>query len=105
MRNLPKWAAGLSTGVREENGKWTSDSPMGKVELRFVPPNDLGVFDHDVILPNGASFHNPLRVLQNDAGSEVVFTLYRLEGISDAEYERDAEMVEADLERLRRALE
>ncbi|MEO7112478.1 MAG: SRPBCC family protein [Polyangiaceae bacterium] len=104
-RNLPKWAAGLSAGLHEENGKWISDSPMGKVEVRFAPQNDFGVFDHDVILPNGESFHNPLRVLKNDDGSEVVFTLYRRGHENDEAFEHDAKLIETDLETLRGLLE
>lgn len=103
--NLPKWAAGLSAGLRNENGKWISDSPMGPVEVRFAPKNDFGVFDHDVILPNGEIFHNPLRVMKNDEGSEVVFTLYRRGHADDAAFEKDAALVESDLETLRRLLE
>ncbi len=103
-RNLPKWAAGLSAGVSEENGVVLSESPMGKVQVRFAPGAELGIFDHDVTLPDGQTFHNPLRVLKNDAGSEVVFTLYRREGVTDEEYEKDAAQIAADLESLSAAL-
>lgn len=49
--------------------------------------------------------HNPLRALAIDAGTEVVFTLFRLPGVDDAEFDRDADMVRADLARLRTQLE
>ena len=103
--NLPRWAAGLSSGIREEDGRWLARSPMADVEVEFVGPVELGILDHDVTLPDGTVVHNPLRVLHNDAGSEVVFTLYRRPGVSDEELERDATMVAADLERLRTLLE
>jgi hypothetical protein len=103
-RNLPKWAAGLSTGISEENGVVLSESPMGKVQVRFAAGAELGIFDHDVTLPDGQTFHNPLRVLKNDAGSEVVFTLYRRPGVADEAYENDAATITADLERLAAAL-
>ena len=61
----------------------------------------VGILDHDVIFPDGAIVHNPLRVLANDAGAEVVFTLFRLPGVDDAEFDRDADLVRADLARLR----
>lgn len=99
-RNLPKWAAGLSAGVSEENGVVFSDSPMGKVQVRFAAGAEHGIFDHDVTLPDGKTFHNPMRVLKNDGGSEVVFTLYRLPGVSDGAYEEDAATIVRDLERL-----
>jgi hypothetical protein len=105
-RNLPDWAAGLASGVREgADGAWITDSPMGEVTVRFAPANDLGVLDHDVTLPDGAVVRNPLRVLPNDAGSEVVFTVFRRDGMDAAAFEADAAAVLEDLERLREILE
>lgn len=103
--NLPTWAAGLSAGIREENGRWITDSSMGEVEVRFGPHTDLGILDHDVIFPDGTVVRNPLRVLANGTGAEVVFTLFRLTGVDDAEFDRDADMVRADLARLREQCE
>ncbi|WP_152347378.1 SRPBCC family protein [Brevibacterium sp. CFH 10365] len=103
--NLPRWAAGLSAGIREENGRWITDSPMGEVEVRFGPHTDLGILDHDVIFPDGTVVHNPLRVLANGTGAEVVFTLFRPPGVDEAEFARDADMVRADLARLRKQCE
>lgn len=97
---LPSWAAGLSSGVRHEAGRWLADSPMGVVEVAFTGPVELGVLDHDVTLPDGTVVHNPLRVLANDRGSEVVFTLFRRPGTSDADFTADVEAVGRDLDRL-----
>ena len=104
-RNLPRWAAGLARGVRAEGDAWVADSPMGQVVVRFVPPNALGVLDHDVTLPTGEVVHNPLRVLANGDGSEVVFTLYRRPGMSEEAFAADAEVVARDLQTLRRILD
>lgn len=103
--NLPQWAAGLSSGIRHEHGRWITDAPMGIVEVRFTGEISLGILDHDVIFPGGEVVHNPLRVLRNGDGSEVVFTLYRLPGVSDDEFERDASLIRDDLLRLRGLLE
>ncbi|MBN9328526.1 MAG: polyketide cyclase [Cellulomonas sp. 73-145] len=103
--NLPLWAGGLSSGIRREGDRWLTDSPMGVVEVAFVGPVELGILDHDVTLPDGTVAHNPLRVLHNDRGSEVVFTLYRLPGVSDEELDRDAALVAEDLGRLQALLE
>ncbi len=102
--NLPQWASGLSSGISEQNGVVTSESPMGRVQVRFAPGSELGIFDHDVTLPDGQTIHNPLRVLKNDAGSEVVFTLYRHPGVTDEAFEKDAATISSDLERLSAAL-
>ena len=103
--NLPQWASGLSSGIRQRDGEWITDSPMGQVTVRFAPPNEFGVLDHDVVLPDGTTFHNPVRVLPNADGSEVVFTLFRLDGVDDAALEADAETIRADLECLAAVLE
>jgi hypothetical protein len=104
--NLPLWAAGLANGVRPgEDGAWVTESPMGEVTVRFVPANDLGVLDHDVTLPGGDVVHNPLRVLPNAEGSEIVFTLFRRDLVDEDAFEADAAAVRADLERLKRILE
>lgn len=103
--NLPRWAAGLSSGIRHEHGRWITDAPMGILEVRFTGEIALGILDHDVIFPGGEVVHNPLRVLRNSDGSEVVFTLYRLPGVSDDEFERDASLIRDDLIRLRDVLE
>jgi hypothetical protein len=68
--NLPKWAAGLSLGIRNEDGRWLTDSPMGEVEVRFVGDVADGVLDHDVVFPDGSVTRNPLRVTARDGGSE-----------------------------------
>lgn len=104
--NLPKWAAGLSNNVLKKVGDyWETDSPMGKVKIKFTPPNEFFVMDHDVILPNGEINHNPFRVLKNGEGSEVIFTVYRLPRMSDNDYQHDIQQVTQDLNKLKSILE
>ena len=103
-RNLPAWAAGLAAGVEQVDGRWFTHSPMGRVEVRFTS-TEPGVLDHDVVLPSGEAVTNPLRVQPAGDGSEVVFTLLRRPGMTDAEFEDDAAAVQADLDRLRTLLE
>ena len=78
---------------------------MGRVGFAFVPRNDLGVLDHDVTLPTGEVAHNPMRVIADGSGCEVVFTLRRRPGMSDDEFGEDAAAVAADLARLKQVLE
>ena len=103
--HLPEWAAGLAAGIRRERGEWVADSPMGRVLVRFVPVNEYGVLDHDVVAPDGTTTTNPLRVLADGQGSEVVFTLRRRPGMTVEEFDADAAAVSADLATLKRVLE
>lgn len=103
--NLPRWAAGLAAAevTREGDTMWAL-SPMGPVAVRFVPRNDVGVLDHDVVLPDGTTVTNPMRVVAHPHGAEVVFTVRQLD-LTDDEFVRDAATVADDLGRLRDLLE
>lgn len=102
---LPLWAAGLvDSDVRQDGEDLVIDTPAGRTVIRFVARNEFGVLDHEVTTPDGLRTLNPFRVLPHPQGSEAVFTVRQL-ALSDAEFERDAALVEADLDRLRELLE
>ena len=93
---LSRWAAGLA------------DPALSDAVIDFAPKNDLGVLDHVVRLPSGGAVYNPMRVIPGgpgETGCEVVFTLRRRPGVTDAEFEADAAAVAADLKTLRGLLE
>lgn len=78
------------------------------MRVAFTPANDFGVVDHIVSsLGRDAPYVDiPLRVVPNgDAGCEVMLTLFQQMGMTDDQYESDAVLVQADLERLRFILE
>lgn len=105
-RNLTEWASGLSrASLRQEGEYWIADSPMGVVKIKFSPRNAFGVVDHEVTTSDGATFANPMRVQPNGDGAEVIFTLYRLPGVSEADFEKDADTIRGDLETLKGILE
>jgi hypothetical protein len=103
--NLPKWAAGLSASIKNVQGEWIADSPLGKVKVKFADKNTLGVLDHAVTLPSGEVFYNPMRVCPNQAGSEIIFTVYRRPQATDPEFAKDVNAVTRDLETLKTLLE
>jgi hypothetical protein len=105
--NMPKWAIGLGKSFRPQgDGSWIAEGgPVGSATVRFVERNRFGVLDHDVTVPTGETIHNPIRVVPNGRGSEVVFTLFRRAGVSAAQFANDAKAVEKDLKTLKRLLE
>src|SRR4051794_10972298 len=104
--NLSDWAAGLAhQPVQEIDGQWVVESPLGRVVVAFAPPNEYGVLDHDVTLPSGQTVTNPLRVIANGDGCDVVFSVRRQPGMSDADFAADVESVTEDLASLRSILE
>jgi hypothetical protein len=104
-RNFPKWVPSFADRVEVVDGRWLLHSQVGVVTLRFVDSNPLGVLDHYVTDATGVTFYNPMRVIANGAGSHVSFTLFRRSGVSDTDYNRDAESVQSDLAILKRLLE
>jgi Polyketide cyclase / dehydrase and lipid transport len=102
--NLARWLT-FCTSVRRAGGEWVLQTPVGEMRFRFVPANELGVLDHHVRLPDGQEVLNPMRVVPNSAGSEVIFTLFQNPGMSDEEFARDARTVETDLRKLKSVLE
>jgi hypothetical protein len=107
-RRLPEWATGLgSAPTPVPDGAWRVETPAGPMRVVFAPPNDFGVVDH-VVTPltgGGPAVDVPLRVVPNGTGSKVMLTVFQRPGMSDAQYAADAALVQADLERLKQALE
>jgi hypothetical protein len=103
--NVPRWAHGLGKKIRRDGEEWIAEGPIGEVRVRFVPPNDLGVADHDVTTEAGLTVHNPVRVVPNGAGSTVIFTLMRRPDVSAQQFDDDAKAVTRDLETLKALLE
>ena len=81
VENLPNWAAGVSADM----------------EIRFVEPNPFGVLDHWATV-DGTTFYNPMRVIDDGEGSEIVFTLRN-------PTEEDRAAIAADLATLKCLLE
>ncbi len=102
---MPLWATGLSSGLTRDGDEWIAPGPLGNARVRFVADNEFGVVDHLVTLDNGARVHNALRVVPNGDGAEVMFTLLRQPGMSDAQFDEDAAWVEKDLAALKSILE
>lgn len=103
--NLPVWVPSFCKSVARCGDEWVVESPLGRAVFSFAPPNEYGVLDHTVTLSDGTRFFNPMRVIANGAGSEVMFTLFRHAGMSDEQFRGDAALVRSDLETLRRVVE
>ncbi|HEX5695969.1 MAG TPA: SRPBCC family protein [Acidimicrobiia bacterium] len=104
-QNFPRWAAGLASSLREDGRDWVTDTPEGRVKVRFTPRNDFGVLDHHVTLPTGAQIFVPLRVVANGSGAEVILTLFVLPGTSEEVVSSDIESISRDLAALKSLLE
>lgn len=103
--NFPKWSVFIKE-IRKEGNEWIATTPESTVRIRFTPRNEFRILDHYVTVSPQLQVYVPMRVLaspEND--SEVIFTVFRLPGMSDEQYNNDIGMVRTDLSGLKRVLE
>lgn len=103
--NFRLWASGLGKSLHQVDGVWIAETQQGPVRIRFSGRNEFGILDHWVSPEQGVEIHIPMRVIPNGSGSELVFTLFRLPGMTDQSFETDAEWVMRDLLALKNLLE
>lgn len=105
--NLPQWAAGLATSVQKTATPniWLVSRGGVQASVRFTEKNKFRVADHYVTNGTNPEVYIPIRVLEHNAGSEVVFTLFRLPGMTDDEFKRDMGAVQKDLETIKKIME
>jgi hypothetical protein len=87
--NLPKWARAFCRSVRRSEGDWIVETSDGPMRITFVEQNEFGVLDHSVSPAPGLEILNPMRVVPNGSGSEVIFTLFQSPDMSEEEYSED----------------
>jgi hypothetical protein len=101
---LPKWATGSKAFLTRAEGGWIVESPVGKVKMQFAAKNTLGILDFDFILESGLTIHNPMRVIPNGNGSELIRTVLREPGMSGEGFAEETEWAVKDLARIRELL-
>lgn len=106
-QQLPLWAAGICKSVTVVDGVWHVDTgtEIGTVLLAFCEDNRFGVLDHTVTLSSGQSQRVPMRVIANGEGSELIFTVFQTEGMSDEAFIKDIQAVTRDLKTIKTLLE
>lgn len=105
--NLPQWAPGLCLSIEktDRENTWLAQTVNGPATVRFAEPNKFGIIDHYVLTATGMEVYVPLRVIANNTGSEVLFTVFKLPGMTDEQFREDAASVQKDLEALKKLLE
>jgi hypothetical protein len=105
MHNWKTWAAWIRSVSRSSARDWTLETEAGRMQVRFVEQNSLGVLDHQVTLASGVTVLNSMRVLANGSGSELVMVVFQSPGASTEEFERDVQAVRDDLARIKKVAE
>lgn len=102
--NFPKWVAFVKS-ITKQGEFWIGQTELGEIKFKFSPQNNFYVIDHQVTLPASETINNPLRVVANNKGCEVIFTLFRLPTRTEEEFNADAKAVSGDLEKLKTIME
>jgi len=105
-RNFPSWASNLGSSFEHLSGlEWVTQTRKGRVILRFAPRNEFGILDHAVYAEGTTPLTTPMRLIANEHGAEVLFTLLQRPGMSDEQFASELEWVRSDFEALRSLLE
>lgn len=104
-RNLPQWAGGFCRSVRQVGNEWRVETGEGEIGLRFCGPVEHGILDHVLTLAPDLQVQVPMRVVPNEEGSEVLFTLFQPPAMTAYRLEQDMALVQADLQRLKQLIE
>jgi hypothetical protein len=103
--NLPLWAPAFCQSVSKSEGEWIVQTTDGTMKIKFVERNEFGVLDHYVTVTTGQEVLNPMRVIPNGSGCEVMFTLFQWPHMSGEKFSEDTGLVEKDLRTLKNVLE
>lgn len=91
--------------MQPDGDEWLATTTVGACRIRFGPRNGFGVIDHTVFVAPGVEVFVPFRVVPNQTGSEVLFTIFRQPSQDDEAFEADVGMVLTDLQNLKRIME
>jgi hypothetical protein len=105
--NFPKWATAFCLSFQKsiEENKWIIDTPNGQATIRFAEKNKFGIVDHFVSPSPNFEIYIPMRIVTNNLGSEVMFTIFRLPNMSDDQMAKAIDLVEKDLNNLKQIME
>ena len=102
--NFPKWIAFMKS-MTNHGQFWTASTDIGELKIRFAPPNDFGIIDHEVTLANGQTVNNHIRVVSNNKRCEFHFLLFWMPDRTEKEFNEDAASVLTDLQKLKELME
>ncbi len=104
-KNLPSWVEFIKSVTRGAGDIWMAETDLGNLKIEFAPENEYGIIDHKVTLPDNSTVNNPMRIVANGKGSELIFTLFWMPARTEEEFNQDAKLVESDLKKIKRLLE
>jgi len=105
VNNWKTWAPWVRAVVDKSGRDWTVETDGGRMHLRFVEANSLGVLDHTVTLASGVSIYNAMRVVPNGTGSDLMMLVVQTPPATKEQFEQDVQAVHDDFGRIKKVVE
>lgn len=104
--SFPDWAP-VHDGKFEPIGpyEWKAELSFGTRYVRFTEPNASGILDFSERAEGGEAIVNPMWVVANGDGCQLIFTFFQRPSMDEAEFASATEWIEADLWSLKSMLE
>jgi hypothetical protein len=93
-RNLPRWAPDFARAVRAEADHWVVDSGGEELRVRIPVSRERGTVDFLRLTSAQGAY---ARVVSNGGGSELMFTQFFPDAMSEADVERRRAVVAQEL--------
>jgi hypothetical protein len=104
--NFPTWASNLGDTFEQINETdWATKTRNGRTILRFARRNGFGVLDHAVFAEGETPVTIPMRLVRNEGGTQLIYTLFQAPGMDDAAFRSEAEWITSDFNALKAMLE
>jgi hypothetical protein len=103
-RNLPRWAPAFASAIRPDGDRWIVTAPAGG-ELTIVVVANAAAGTVDILAATDRRTGAFARILPNEAGSQMVFTLLFAPDTNDAEVAAQMAVVDDELAAVRRFVE
>jgi hypothetical protein len=105
-RNFPSWAFPDANMTHLGGTDWQLETSVGPRIIRFAERNPFGILDHATMRAAGERPHPiAMRVVANATGTELIYTSFKRDDFSDAEWDSMLEWVMTDLMSLKTLLE
>jgi hypothetical protein len=98
------WAHGLGADARAEDGEWLASGPVGRLWLRFTPVAGQSRA-RDAGPSEGNTVRTPIRIVPDELGSVVIFTLMSWPDATTQDFDRYTRTVRQELATVKQLLE
>lgn len=103
--NYPSWAAITGPFSKVSDGVYGAETDSGPRLIRFIADRRYGILDHAVYVEGDVPRFDPMRVVPNGAGTELIYTFLQRDGMDADQFASTVEWIRTDLMTLKSLLE